>query len=71
MNKAVRGDRRMNIRMIIETVNVDNEIVTTILQDKLNMKKFCAPLTLDQKFVYQQICSDYLKWLDKDPQLEN
>ncbi|KYN33876.1 hypothetical protein ALC56_11689 [Trachymyrmex septentrionalis] len=44
INEIVRGDRRMSIRMIAETVNADKETVRKILRDELNMKKVCAKL---------------------------
>ncbi|XP_050506700.1 protein GVQW3-like [Diabrotica virgifera virgifera] len=59
INEIVRGDRRMRIRIIAETVNADKETVRKILHE-LNMKKVCAKLipknlTPDQKLVCQQI----------------
>ncbi len=56
----------MNIWKIAETVNTDTETVRKVLHDELNMKKVCAKfvpknLTLDQKLIHQQICSDFLE----------
>ncbi len=64
----------MTIRMIAETVNANNKTVRKILHDKLNMKKVYGKLvpknlTPDQKFVRQQICSDFLERLNEKPEL--
>ncbi len=62
----MRGDSRMSIRMIAETINADKEIVRKILHDELNMKKVYAKLVPinfipHQKLVCEQICSDFLR----------
>lgn len=44
INETVRGNRRISIWMIAETVNADTENVRKILYDELNMNK---NLTLD------------------------
>lgn len=74
INQIVRADRRMSIRMIAEVVNADKESVRKILHEELHMKKVCAKLvpknlTPDQKLLRQQICSDFLERLEKDPGL--
>ncbi len=74
INETVLGDRCMSIRMIAETINRDKETTRKIVHNKLNMKKVCVklvPKTLipDQKLTCQQICSDYLERLDKEPEL--
>ncbi|VVC26608.1 Hypothetical protein CINCED_3A018357 [Cinara cedri] len=64
----------MSIRMIAEAVNADKETVRKILHEELHMTKVCAKLvpknlTPDQKFLRQQVCSDFLEKLKKDPGL--
>ncbi|VVC37893.1 Hypothetical protein CINCED_3A021399 [Cinara cedri] len=64
----------MNIRMISEAVNADKATVRKILHEKLHMTKVCAKLvpknlTPDQKFLRQQVCSDFLEKLKEDPGL--
>ncbi|GFV50045.1 protein GVQW3 [Trichonephila clavipes] len=44
----IRSDRRLSIRAIAETVNIDKECVRQILHDNLNMQKVCAKMV--QKF---------------------
>ncbi len=41
----MRGDRRMSIRMIAETVNADKVTIRKILHDELSMKKVCVKNT--------------------------
>ncbi|VVC45839.1 Transposase, type 1 [Cinara cedri] len=74
INQIVRADRRMSIRMIAEAVNADNETVRKILHEELHLTKVCAKLvpknlTPDQKFLRQQVCSDFLEKLKEDPGL--
>ncbi|VVC33870.1 Transposase, type 1 [Cinara cedri] len=64
----------MSIRMIAEAVNADKETVRKILHEELHMTKVCAKLvpknlTPDQKFLRQQVCSDFLEKLKEDPGL--
>ncbi|GFT39249.1 putative mariner transposase [Trichonephila clavipes] len=59
INQIVRADRRMSIRMIVEAVNADKEMVRKILYEELHMTKVCAKLvsknlTPDQKLLRQQ-----------------
>ncbi|VVC29582.1 Hypothetical protein CINCED_3A015493 [Cinara cedri] len=66
--------RRMSIRMIAEAVNADKETVRKILHEELHTTKVCAKsvpknLTPDQKFLRQQVCSDFLEKLKEDPGL--
>ncbi|VVC44420.1 Hypothetical protein CINCED_3A020187 [Cinara cedri] len=74
INQIVRADRRMSIRMITEAVNADKETVRKILHEELHMTKVCAKLvpknlTPDQKFLRQQVCSDFLEKLKENPGL--
>lgn len=49
INEIVRGDRRMSIRMIAETVNADKETVRKILHDELNQDNAPAHNALSVK----------------------
>ncbi len=74
INEIGCGNRRMSIRMIAETVNIDEETVRKILQDELNIKKVCVKLVLknftpDQKLVCQQIYTDFLEKLDEETEM--
>ncbi|VVC45936.1 Hypothetical protein CINCED_3A019665 [Cinara cedri] len=67
-------DRQMSIRTMAETVNADKETVRQILHEELHATKVCAKLvpknlTTDQKFLRQQVCSDFLEKLKEDPGL--
>ncbi len=60
--------------MIGEIIKAVKEAIRKILRDELNMNKVCLKLilenlTLHQKLVQQQICSDFLERLDKEPKL--
>lgn len=60
--------------MIASIVNIHNEIVGQVLNDKLNMKKVRVKmvlknLTQDQKDNRRVICSDILQRLDEQPNL--
>ncbi|VVC28807.1 Hypothetical protein CINCED_3A003092 [Cinara cedri] len=74
INQIVLADRRMSIRMIAEAINADKETVRKILHKELHMTKVSAKLVLknltpDQKFLRQQVCSDFLEKLKEDPGL--
>ncbi len=72
INEIVRGDFRMSIWMIAETVNTNKETVKKILHDKLNMKEGCevGHKKLDTwQLIRQQICLNLLERLDEEPEL--
>ncbi len=75
INEIVCEDRRMNTRIIAETINADKETTREILHDKVNMKKVreklvSKNLTPDQKLIRPRICSDFLEVSDEDPELK-
>ena len=42
IEKIVREDRRLSIRLIAERMSIDKETVWQVLHDKLHMTKVCA-----------------------------
>ncbi|GFX37903.1 protein GVQW3 [Trichonephila clavipes] len=70
----IRSDRRLSIRAIAETVNIDKECVRQILHDNLNMQKVCAKmvpkiLTFEQQATRKNVCTDILDAIKNDPNL--
>ncbi|GFX69366.1 mariner Mos1 transposase [Trichonephila clavipes] len=70
----IRFDRRLSIRAIAETVNIDKECVRQILHDNLNMQKVCAKmvpkiLTFEQQANRKNVCTDILDVIKNDPNL--
>ncbi|GFV59355.1 protein GVQW3 [Trichonephila clavipes] len=70
----IRSDRRLSIRAIAETVNIDKECVWQILHDNLNMQKVCAKmvpkiLTFEQQATRKNVCTDILEAIKNDPNL--
>ncbi|GFU01731.1 putative mariner transposase [Trichonephila clavipes] len=70
----IRSDRRLSIRAIAETVNIDKECVRQILHDNLNMQKVCAKmvpkiLTFEQQATRKNVCTDILDVIKNDPNL--
>ncbi|GFU27232.1 protein GVQW3 [Trichonephila clavipes] len=70
----IRPDRRLSIRAIAETVNIDKECVRKILHDNLNMQKVCAKmvpkiLTFEQQATRKNVCTDILDAIKNDPNL--
>ncbi|GFX58090.1 putative mariner transposase [Trichonephila clavipes] len=70
----IRSDRRLSIRVIAETVNIDKECVRQILHDNLNMQKVCAEmvpkiLTFEQQATRKNVCTDILDAIKNDPNL--
>ncbi|GFV01538.1 protein GVQW3 [Trichonephila clavipes] len=68
------SDRRLSIRAIAETVNIDKECVRQILHDNLNMQKVCAKmvpkiLTFEQQATRKNVCTDILDVIKNDPNL--
>ena len=71
IEKIVRKDRRLSIRLIAERMSVDEETVWQVLHDNLHMTKVCAQvvsklLTSDQKEKHQEICDDILKHIEEN-----
>ena len=44
INRIVREDRRLGVRMIVDTLSIDKDKIWKNLSDELNMKKFCAKI---------------------------
>ncbi|GFX48184.1 mariner Mos1 transposase [Trichonephila clavipes] len=70
----IRSDRRLSIRAIAETVNIDKECVWQILHDNLNMQKVWAKmvpkiLTFEQQATRKNVCTDILDAIKNDPNL--
>ncbi|GFY13863.1 putative mariner transposase [Trichonephila clavipes] len=70
----IRSDRRLSIRAIAETVNIDKECVRQILHDNLNMQKVCAKmvpkiLTFEQQATRKNVSTDILDAIKNDPNL--
>ncbi|GFV60152.1 putative mariner transposase [Trichonephila clavipes] len=70
----IRSNRRLSIRAIAETVNIDKECVRQILHDNLNMQKVCAKmvpkiLTFEQQATRKNVCTDILDAIKNDPNL--
>ncbi|GFV69830.1 FLJ37770-like protein, partial [Trichonephila clavipes] len=74
VTSLIRSDRRLSIRAIAETVNIDKECVRQILHDNLNMQKVCAKmvpkiLTFEQQATRKNVCTDILDAIKNDPNL--
>lgn len=74
IDKIIRNDRHLSIRMIIDMINIDKETVRQILHNNLNMNKVCAKmvpknLSQDQKDNRKNICSDILQMINEQPNL--
>ncbi|GFV86352.1 protein GVQW3 [Trichonephila clavipes] len=70
----IRPDRRLSIRAIAETINIDKECVRQILHDNLNMQKVCAKmvpkiLTFEQQATRKNVSTDILDAIKNDPNL--
>ena len=44
VRQAVRGDRRLSVRMIAEQVGIDRQTVWQIITEELRMRKICAKM---------------------------
>ena len=74
VRQAVRGDRRLTVRMIAEQVGIDWQTVWQIITEELRMQKICAKmvpklLSDDQKAQRMQVCEDTLQNIENDPEL--
>ena len=74
VRQAVRGDRRLTVRMIAEQVGIDRQTVWQIITEELRMRKICAKmvpklLSDDQKARRMQVCEDTLQNIENDPEL--
>ena len=72
IEKIVREDRRLSIRLIAERMSIDKETVWQVLHDNLHMTKVCAQvvsklLTSDQKEKRQEVCADISKQIEENP----
>ena len=72
IEKTVREDRRLSIRLIAERMSIDKETMWQVLHENLHMTKVCAQvvsklLTSDQKEKRQEICADISKQIEEKP----
>ena len=72
IEKIVREDRRLSIRLIAERMSIDKETERQVLHDNLHMTKVCAQvvsklLTSDQNEKRQDICADILNQIEENP----
>ena len=72
IEKIVREDRRLSIRLIAERMSIDKQTVWQVVPDNLHMIKICEQvvskfLTSDQKEKRQEICADILKQIEENP----
>ena len=72
IEKIVREDRRLSIRLIAERMSIHKETMWQVLHDNLHMTKACAQvvsklLTGDQKEKRQEICADMSKQIEENP----
>ena len=72
IEKTVREDRRLSIRLIAERMSIDNETMWQVLHENLHMTKVCAQvvsklLTSDQKEKRQEVCADISKQIEENP----
>ena len=70
VNKVVRRDRRLTIRMMAEELEMSKESVRTILVENLGMKKICARmvpklLSDEQKSRRMEVCEEILQHLEE------
>ena len=72
IEKIVREDCRLSIRLIAERMFIDKETMWQVLHENLHMTKVCAQvvsklLTSDQKEKGQEICADISKQIEENP----
>ena len=71
IEKIVREDRRLSIRLIAERISIDKETVWQVLHENLHMTKVGAQvvskLTSGQKEKRQEIFADILKQIEENP----
>ena len=70
IEKLVREDRRLSIRLIAERMSIGKETMWQVLHENLHMTKVCAQvvsklLTRDQKEKRQEICLTFQNKLKK------
>ena len=72
IEKIVREDRRLSIRLIAERMSIDKETLWQVVPDNMHMIKICAQvvskfLTSDQKEKRREICANILKQIEENP----
>ena len=74
IEKIVREDRQLSIRLIAERMSIDKKTVWQVLHENLHMTKVCAQvvsklLTSDQKKKKKrkEICADISKQIEENP----
>lgn len=73
---ALKGDRRLTIRLLAEHLNIDKETVRTIIVEDLGKRKLCArfvphSLTTEQKEERVAACQDLLQMQKSNPEFLN
>ena len=74
VKQIVRGDHRLNVRMIASQLDMKKDNVWKITTEDLGMRKVCAKmvprlLNDDQKERRMQMCQDIFKQLQNEPDL--
>ncbi|XP_041369571.1 protein GVQW3-like [Gigantopelta aegis] len=74
VQKLVRSDRRLTIRMMAEMLSMNKESIRKILIEDLSMRKVCAKLvpkrlTNEQKQKRVDICTDLLDRTEQEANL--
>ena len=72
IEKIVREDRRLSIRLIAERMSINKETMWQVLHENLHMTKVCAQvvsklLTNDEKEKRQETCADIPKQIEENP----
>ena len=72
IEKIIREDRRLSIRLIAERMSIDKETMWQVLHENLHMTKVCAQdvsklSTSDQKEKRQEVCADISKQIEENP----
>ena len=70
----IQSDRRLTVRMIAESLNINRDCVWKIITEELGMRKICAkmaPRLLNdgQKKRRTQVCQDIIQRLENEPDL--
>ena len=71
IEKIVREDRRLSMRLIAERMSIDKEKMWQVLHENRHMTKVCAQvvsklLTSDQKEKRHEICADISKQIEEN-----
>lgn len=74
VRQMVRNDRRLTVRMIASSLDINRDCVWKIITEDLGMRKICAKmvprlLNDDQKERRTQVCQDIIERLETEPDL--